>query len=583
MARLKKAELRKKTLRENLEIHAQNTDKKGVKDEVVKVIKEMEGFKTSEGIDLLETPISELDDNPYIAEFVKDSPFSKRLTGKRSGMLTALVRLNAVFNDAGLRDFPNMQARLKQYIGEDWKTISGYKYYRARLTLIGQPGDQYKQIKDVLTSLEGKEKAYLGIKLFSGLRQTDLSNAVITNYDSTTGRLVFTEGKSKQVKEVFLRPGARAFVEMALEGRTSGQLFPNKKTLDTNVNAALKAGVSPSIYEDIDGVKSSDPFTLKDLRNNSETILDESNLSAADKKFVAGRAGVTEQEKYVKTKTKLARIKSALNLADAKVVGYSQTTSLGQYLANVGVPEKYINEDARRVVPSLAILTDDEIIPSLGDDFLDSLPEEGSGSVPRTQSMEIDLNSVQKYQETVPGSLEKRREEITLATLKLREENQRLLDANPDLAKPTEIETSQTTKTPASTKEAPSKYEMSDGEAKDIKQALLNLIDSKTTKAIVGGLPVVGVGIGATTKKAEAEELIEEGRAPFLAYGQKALEFGAEEFTPYGLAVTAKDVGSLVAEETADIAEQTKEQFLSETEQEAQMRELFDEQRRIQP
>lgn len=42
-------------------------------------------------------------------------------------------------------------------------------------------------------------------------------------------------------------------------------------------------------------------------------------------------------------------------------------------------------------------------------------------------------------------------------------------------------------------------------------------------------------------------------------------------------------MGSLVAEETADIAEQTKEQFLSETEQEAQMRELFDEQRRIQP
>ena len=38
MARLKKAELRKKTLRENLEIHAQNTDKKGVKDEVAKVI-----------------------------------------------------------------------------------------------------------------------------------------------------------------------------------------------------------------------------------------------------------------------------------------------------------------------------------------------------------------------------------------------------------------------------------------------------------------------------------------------------------------------------------------------------------------
>lgn len=64
-------------MRENLEIHAQNTDKKGVKDEVVKVIKEMEGFKTSEGIDLLETPISELDDNPYIAEFVKDSPFLK--------------------------------------------------------------------------------------------------------------------------------------------------------------------------------------------------------------------------------------------------------------------------------------------------------------------------------------------------------------------------------------------------------------------------------------------------------------------------------------------------------------------------
>ena len=499
-------------------------------------------------------------------------------------MQTALVRLNAVFNDAGLRDFPNMQARLKQYIGEDWKTISGYKYYRARLTLIGQPGDQYKQIKDVLTNLEGQEKAYLGIKLFSGLRQTDLSNAVIENYDSNTGRLTFVEGKSKQLKEVFLRPGARPFIEMALEGRTSGQLFPNKDTLDTNVNAALKAGVSPSVYEDIDGVKSSDPFTLKDLRNNAETILDESNLSAADKKFVAGRAGVTEQEKYVKTKTKLARIKSALNLADAKVVGYSETTSLGQYLADVGVSETYINEDARRIVPSLAILTDDEIVPSLGDNFLDSLPEEGGGSLPKAQSIEIDLDSVQKYQDTVAVSLEQRKEEITAATLKIREENQRLLDANPDLAKPTEIETSQTTKTPTSTKKAPSKYEMSNDEAKGIKQNLLSLIKSKTVKNIAGiSLPLVGLPLAGYTKKAEAEELIEEGRAPFLAYGQKAGEFVAEEFTPLGLAVAAKDVGSLVAEETADMAEQTKEQFLSETEQEAQMRELFNEQRRVMP
>lgn len=101
-------------------------------------------------------------------------------------------------------------------------------------------------------------------------------------------------------------------------------------------------------------------------------------------------------------------------------------------------------------------------------------------------------------------------------------------------------------------------------------------------KKVLAAAPVVGIPLALASKKAEAEQMVAEGTPELLAYGQKGAEFIAEEFTPYGVAKGVYDIGQVVAEETQKMAEQTKEQFLQETPEEAQMRELFQQSRRIQ-
>lgn len=588
MAQLRKSELRELTLRENLELHAKKKTgqtKTNIPSQVKAIIKNMEGFETSDGRNILDIPIKELDDSPFLSEFAYESKYSKRLKGKRTGMMTLFTRLNAVFNDAGLADYSNMQARLEAYGKDDWSEVTGYKYYRARLTLVGQPGEQYIQVKEVLTELDGRDKGFLGLKLFSGLRQTDLANANVQNYDRETGRLVFTEGKSKQAKEIILRPGARPFFEMLLGGRESGELVPDKEAIEKRVNEALKAGVSPSVYEDIDKQKIVEPFTLSDLRNSSETILDETGMSQGDKQFVAGRTGTaTEQEKYVKLKTRLARIRSKLAQADAKVVGYSNTTDLAQFLSDVGVPDNLINDDARRVVVFRSLLEDDDFLDALDENFLDNLPEEGTGVVAKGSEPTINKELSAEYKETAVEALSQRREEIIKTTLLTRQQNQKLLLENPSLAQPTEIETTQTTGKKAAGVDVEVVDEPVDWSkySDEFKSKLKGLADrfqtmaetpagkaaGKTLKGVGVALPYATVTAGALglADKIQADYARGEGvlgTSPEVSAGLRTSKFALEEFTPPGALIgmaeakaeAVKKEGTKLLEKSVDMTE----------------------------
>ena len=568
--RLTKAQKQEMTLGQLLDLQVERN--KDLKGEVDRVKKRLATFSPGD-TNLLDYNIKDLDDSPILANFAIDSPFAaeqRSKSSKRSGMLEVFNRVNTVFNDAGVKTYPNMQARLKEFLPEEqYINETGYKYFRARRTLVSSPADSYKEIKQVLASLEGQEKGYLGMKLFSGLRMTDFSKMQVENYDRDRGRISFREGKSGQLKTVILRPGARPFFELLMGDRTTGALVENKTALDRAVNNALNDGVSPSVFEDIDGNQKVEKFSLRDLRNFNETILTEAGLSTEEQLFVGGRSPSTEAAKYTKAGTAAKRIQGKLRTADALVVGYSETQDLGQYLLDVGIDETKIPEEARRVYVSANLLTDDDFLPALSDEFLQSIPDEGSGTVASGQKFTSpDPTLAEGYRDTAKLDLEQRRESITKAILDLREENQRRLLENPDLAKPLEIDTGEEKPKASTTKQKPKT-------ATDMIDQFKKLGDllTKGGKYVVPPVAVGATALAGTEKLQAAEEEIERGASPIPTYLRKGAEFAAEELTPIGLAEPVVEAGLEAGAEA--LQEEKEEKGLRGLDIEAQMGRVF--------
>ena len=568
--RLTKAQKQEMTLGQLLDLQVERN--KDLKGEVDRVKKRLATY-SPEGTNLLDYNIKDLDDSPILANFAIDSPFAaeqRSKSSKRSGMLEVFNRVNTVFNDAGVKTYPNMQARLKEFLSEEqYINETGYKYFRARRTLVSSPADSYKEIKQVLSSLEGQEKGYLGMKLFSGLRMTDFSKMQVENYDRDRGRISFREGKSGQLKTVILRPGARPFFELLMGDRTEGALVENKTALDKAVNTALNDGVSPSVFEDIDGNQKVEKFSLRDLRNFNETILTEAGLSTEEQLFVGGRSPSTEAAKYTKAGTAAKRIQGKLRTADALVVGYSETQDLGQYLLDVGIDETKIPEEARRVYVSANLLTDDDFLPALSDEFLQSIPDEGSGTVASGQKFTSpDPTLAEGYRDTAKLDLEDRREKITKSILDLREENQRRLLENPDLAKPLEIDTGEEKQKASTTKQKPKT-------ATDMIDQFKKLGDllTKGGKYVVPPVAVGATVLAGAEKVEAAEEEIERGASPIPTYLRKGAEFAAEELTPIGIAEPVVEAGLEAGAEA--LQEEKEEKGLRGLDIEAQMGRMF--------
>ena len=568
--RLTKAQKQEMTLGQLLDLQVERN--KDLKGEVDRVKKRLATFSPG-GTNLLDYNIKDLDDSPILANFAIDSPFAAEQRSKssqRSGMLEVFNRVNTVFNDAGVKTYPNMQARLKEFLSEEqYINETGYKYFRARRTLVSSPADSYKEIKQVLSSLEGQEKGYLGMKLFSGLRMTDFSKMQVENYDRDRGRISFREGKSGQLKTVILRPGARPFFELLMGDRTTGALVENKTALDKAVNTALNDGVSPSVFEDIDGNQKVEKFSLRDLRNFNETILTEAGLSTEEQLFVGGRSPSTEAAKYTKAGTAAKRIQGKLRTADALVVGYSETQDLGQYLLDVGIDETKIPEEARRVYVSANLLTDDDFLPALSDEFLQSIPDEGSGTVASSQKFTApDPTLAEGYRDTAKLDLEQRRESITKSILDLREQNQQRLLENPDLAKPLEIDTGEEKPKASTTKQKPKTVADMTDQFKKLGELL-----TKGGKYVVPPVAVGATALAGTEKLQAAEEEIERGASPIPTYLRKGAEFAAEELTPIGIAEPVVEAGLEAGAEA--LQEEKEEKGLRGLDIEAQMGRMF--------
>jgi len=367
-------------------------------------------------------------------------------------LLNIFNRLNTVMNAANLNTGEgsprqNVRTRIRAALNatlgvnaEKADGLSGYNVFRGRKELLEAPPTAYQDLKQVLTSLKGREKGYLGLKLFSGFRQSDMSNIIVEEYNERTGRIQFREGKSGEIKETTLRVAARPFLQILMEGRPQGEaLAPDKVTLDKNVNQALKKGVTGSLWRSAAGMRSRKPFTLSNLRNYNEDVLD-GILNDSESAYAAGRAGTTEAAKYRKASSQANRIRKKLNQADAAVVGYSSEKSLGQYLLNVGVPEEYIPEEATRIIPTVEILEDEEFLSALGSTFLSEIDQEGPVTIPEGQgSVVLNPALAAKSQEVSELELENRTIQLQQEILDGRQALADKIKENPDLAQPINV------------------------------------------------------------------------------------------------------------------------------------------------
>jgi len=111
----------------------------------------------------------------------------------------------------------------------------------------------------------------------------------------------------------------------------------------------------------------------------------------------------------------------------------------------------------------------------------------------------------------------------------------------------------------------------------DAKKAMNELADffnqigskaGKGLKIVAPYVPVAGLGLAYTSKKAEAEEMISAGSGTMPAYLQKGAEFIAEEFTPYGTAKDVVDLAGMQAEAYTSRGKELLEKSTTQTQEE---------------
>jgi len=390
-------ELQEYTLGQALAFKAQKEPR--LQSEITSVLSKLSGFQY-EDVPILDIKLKDLDDGKAITAWNMSSPYSLKSLGdsqqkgevsSQSGVLQVNNRINTLFTDAGLNEKAGPQASVQNRLSslmskEEWDTYTGYKFFRGR-TKKKFEGNLHAGTKAVLTRLneEGKktERDFLGVKYFSGLRLSDMADLEVSGYDPVMGTLTFIEGKSKNKptgeKTVILRPMARVFLEQAIGDRTQGKIFVDDKKLIASVNKELKQDMPEVERKSPTGNITKGGFTLSDYRNAEEAILLESGLDKDERIFAAGRMGTDEASKYVDDETYNEVIEPKLLKTDAKVIAYSETANVPQYLTDIGIDPQTVPEELRTVVIAKDLITSTRLKKVLSPEFVKSLPAQGGG------------------------------------------------------------------------------------------------------------------------------------------------------------------------------------------------------------
>lgn len=121
----------------------------------------------------------------------------------------------------------------------------------------------------------------------------------------------------------------------------------------------------------------------------------------------------------------------------------------------------------------------------------------------------------------------------------------------------------------------------------EVRERLAKIADSRVTKTIVGGLPIVGIPLAASERLEAAEQRIASGEGEIPAYLKEGTRFVAEEFTPLGIPIAAAEFGSDMYQSTKetlerDVAKRSQITDVNDLGTEMQMRSLFEQKRNMQ-
>lgn len=541
------------TLRELFELEAASKPDGSVPDEVKRHIALLEGINDKvTGQPVLDMVVGEMDVGQVFGDVISEGKFRdadvKASPTLRSRSSLLITRLNTMFDNAGFGS-GYVKKQVENSLGKEaFNRESGWDYKRTRKIPVGFQADVYQKLKSILgdDNLSKEVRLQMAAHLFGGFRPENVANFKIENYDKEKGILTFYDKKSKKNKFLVVNPAVQGVLNERIGDRTEGFIFPNAKENQTTLNTILKNTMDPVSFAKPDGSIQKENFTVYKLRNLNETILTDSGLNESDIDFLNGRKPQSEAAGYVAMAARQRRIKNAANELVASIAGYSETQTIAQFSADVGIS---FPEDVLRTKIDRSLLVADEYVSALSDDFLATLePESGKYSAENTPSADPDQVEQFKSESIAASRLReekalKESAETKKARLELETEIEEI-DEKAIRAKvrrderKREIRADERSilrgKTPAV--DAPEGPKTADDLSPGLKEKLSRMgIFLGPAKKVLGP---VGVGLAAMAAK-ESQAEVEE------ATGSKVLGAvaGASEFGP----LTYSDVKSLAA------------------------------------
>jgi len=486
------------------------------------------------------------------AELTADSVnFTRMMTGEAYESLgqnqatKAQAFLSGILEDAGHgQSWPSRT--LKVELGKD-VALDKFDFVPTRAKVKEFPDDIFEKLKKSLVRLNNlndtEAQAQLMMHMFGGYRPEDLADIQISDINFKTGLVenIEIKGAGETVlKSGYFAPPILDAIKLHVGDRKTGVLFENPQANAARINKVFD-GVFGSDYLTVTSPKKgarTEPLRVKKLRNLNESILSGFGVDPIARKVLTFRSPASVAEDYAASAARIRQLEKIVGRNVALFSAGSETTSVAQYMNDVGVtaPSKRTS----------AISATQEVLDDLGyeeavsQDFYNALPDSGEvvgGKVAGQVDPEVSAALAKKEAQ----SLLMEAEDIEIARGQKAEE----LQAARDKQKQTKQEAA------AAAKE----QTLSDTKEK----AMRNI--AKVGRRIGRIIPGVGVGLSAIAAEQTYSAVTQQLQAMNLPTGlakTAGVVAGATEFLP----VTPSDVvsaGQFIASQDSQVSPESLE------------------------
>ena len=480
------------------------------------------------------------------AEITADSVnFTRMMTGEAYEKLgqnqatKAQAFLSGILEDAGHgQSWPSRT--LKVELGKD-VALDKFDFVPTRAKVKEFPDDVFEKLKRSLVRLNNtndiEAQAQLMMHMFGGYRPEDLADIQVSDINFKTGLVenIEIKGAGETVlKSGYFAPPILDAIKLHVGDRKTGVLFENPQANAERINRVFD-GVFGSDYLTVTSPKKGTrpaPLRVKKLRNLNETILSGFGVDPVARKVLTFRSPASVAEDYAASAARIRQLEKIVGRNVALFTAGSETTSVAQYMNDVGVtaPSKRTS----------AISATQEVLDDLGyeeavsQDFYNALPDSGEvvgGKVAGQVDPEVSAALAKRESQ----SLLMQAEDIEIARGQKAEE----LQATREKLKETKQEAAAAAKeqTLAETKE----------------KAMRNI--AKVGRRIGRVLPGVGLGFSAIAAEQPYSAVTQQLQAMNLPTGlakTAGVVAGATEFLP----VTPSDVvsaGQFIASQDSQV------------------------------